>query len=104
MNSWYRPSAGLSVLPRGLKSASLIPGAVKYVEDVYAAARFTVINQVLSRGKALHTRSDVACAPAGIRMLSEQPETLGDLVNYAVCCLRARPIGPIHEYLVQIAR
>jgi hypothetical protein len=35
-------------------------------------------------------------------MLSEQPETLGDPVNYPVCSLQTRPRGPIEEDLIQI--
>jgi hypothetical protein len=35
-------------------------------------------------------------------MFSEQPETLGDPVNYSVRSLQTRPNGPIYEDLIQI--
>jgi hypothetical protein len=91
----------LSVRPCRSKGVPLIPSTVKNVEDVCAAARLAIVDQVLPCGEALHS-SDVACRLTRIWMLSEQPETLGNRVNYSVCNLQTRPIGPIQEDLIQI--
>jgi hypothetical protein len=79
----------------------LILSTVKNVEDISAAAGLTVVDEVLPARETLHAGSD-ACRFAHIWMLSEQPETLGDPVNYSVCGLQTRPSGPIEEDLIQI--
>jgi hypothetical protein len=79
-----------------------MPSTVKNVEDVGSAASLAIIDQVLPCGEALHTGGDVACRLKTIWMRSEQPETLGDPVNYSVCSLQTRPIGPIREDLIQV--
>jgi hypothetical protein len=80
----------------------LISSTVKNVEDICTVAGLAVVDEVLPGREALHTGSDAACRFTRIWMLSEQPETLGDPINYPVCSLQTRPSGPIEEDLIQI--
>jgi hypothetical protein len=76
---------------------------VKNVKYICAAARLAIVDEVFPCGEALHTGSDIVGRLTCIWMLSEEPETLGDPIDYAVCGLRTRPIGPIHKDLIQIS-
>jgi len=80
----------------------LIPSTVKNVEDICAAARIAIVDQVFPCRETLHTASDVACGLARIWMFSEQPETLHDSINYQVCRFQACSTGPIEEDLIKI--
>ena len=93
----------LFALLRCFKGIPLVPSTVENVEDICTASGLAVVDEVLPGREALYTGSDVAGSLTRIRMLSEQPETFGDLVNYAVCSLQTRPFGPIEEDLIQIS-
>ena len=91
-----------SALSCRLKGTPLISSTVKNVEDIYAAPSLAVVDEVLPGREAFHTGSDVACRFTRFWMLSEQPEALGDPLNYSVSSLQIRPSRPIEEDLVQI--
>ena len=93
----------LFALLRCFKGIPLVPSTVENVEDICTASGLAVVDEVLPGREALYTGSDVAGSLTRIPMLSEQPETFGDLVNYAVCSLQTRPFGPIEEDLIQIS-
>jgi hypothetical protein len=92
----------LSAFPCRLKCLLLIPGTVKNVEDICAAAGLAVIDEVLPCGEAPHAGSYVTYGLTRTRVLTEQPETFSDSVNNPVRNLQTGPIGPIHEDFVQI--
>jgi hypothetical protein len=71
----------LFALPCRLSGAPLISSTVKNVEDICAAARLAIVDEILSRGETLHTGSDIACRLTSIWVLSKQPETLGDSID-----------------------
>lgn len=80
----------------------MIPSTMKNVEDIRAATAFAVIDEVFSCREAHYSGSDGAYRLTRVGMLSEEPETIGDAVNYAVRNLQCHAARPVEEYLVEI--
>lgn len=81
----------------------MVAGAVNYLEDVCTPAGGAIVDEVCARWKTFHAASDVVCLAARIRMLSEQPETIGHLVYNSVCDRKTGVLGPIQKDLIEIS-
>ena len=91
----FQQAQSSSALSRLSKRPLLILSTVKNVENVRAATDLPVIDEVLSGREALYSGRDGACGFTRVWMLSEQPETIGDVINYAVRNLQACVVRPV---------
>ncbi len=97
--AWQPHSASLSCR---LESLTLIPSAVKNVENIGSPARSAIVDEVFPCRKAFHPGGDALRRSPGIGMFPEQPEAVRDPINQAVRNLWTCAPCPINIDLVEV--